>query len=71
MTTASSRRACTSPRAPSLLITDGTDTSVVKARELSGLPGLLFRRNSVSGAVEAVQRSGSWGGLNAVLHGGQ
>ncbi|MEJ7648857.1 MAG: 2,3,4,5-tetrahydropyridine-2,6-dicarboxylate N-succinyltransferase [Nakamurella sp.] len=40
----------------------------VKARELSGMSGLLFRRNSLSGAVEAVRRSGSWGGLNDVLH---
>ncbi len=44
------------------------DGSVVKARELSGVSGLLFRRNSVSGAIEAVPRSGSWGGLNAALH---
>ncbi len=54
-----------------LSVTDGTETRVIKARELSGMPGLLFRRNSMSGAVEAVQRAGSWGGLNAVLHGGQ
>jgi 2,3,4,5-tetrahydropyridine-2-carboxylate N-succinyltransferase len=44
------------------------DGSVVKARELSGQPGWLFRRNSVSGALEAVRRSGSWGDLNAELH---
>ncbi len=44
------------------------DGGVVKARELSGAAGMLFRRNSVTGAVEAVPRSGSWGGLNAVLH---
>ena len=41
---------------------------VMKAAELSGVGGLLFRRNSLSGAVEAVPRSGSWGGLNTVLH---
>ena len=56
-----------------LYITAGTqvklpDGTVVKARELSGASGLLFRRNSQSGAVEAVQRSGNWGGLNAALH---
>ena len=56
-----------------LYITAGTqvklpDSSVVKARELSGASGLLFRRNSQSGAVEAVQRTGNWGGLNAALH---
>jgi 2,3,4,5-tetrahydropyridine-2-carboxylate N-succinyltransferase len=44
------------------------DGAVVKAAELSGASGLLFRRNSVTGALEAVPRSGSWGGLNAVLH---
>ena len=56
-----------------LYITAGTqvklpDGSVVKARELSGASGLLFRRNSQSGAVEALQRTGNWGGLNAALH---
>jgi 2,3,4,5-tetrahydropyridine-2-carboxylate N-succinyltransferase len=56
-----------------LYLTAGTrvtlpDGEVVKARELSGASGLLFRRNSQSGAVEAVQRSGDWGGLNAALH---
>lgn len=44
------------------------DGEVVKAAELSGLDGLLFRRNSQSGALEAVPRSGTWGGLNAALH---
>jgi len=44
------------------------DGSVVKARELSGRDNLLFWRNSVSGAVEVVARSGSWGSLNAALH---
>ncbi|MGQ0632296.1 MAG: 2,3,4,5-tetrahydropyridine-2,6-dicarboxylate N-succinyltransferase [Sporichthyaceae bacterium] len=54
-------------------ITAGTkvrlpDGAVVKARELSGATNLLFRRNSVSGAIEAVPRTGEWGGLNAALH---
>jgi len=44
------------------------DGQVVKALELSGADGLLFRRNSQSGAVEAMPRSGSWAGLNAALH---
>ena len=45
------------------------DGSVVKARELSGRDGLLFRRNSVSGALEAVDRTGrAWGALNSELH---
>ena len=46
---------------------DGQE-QVVKARELSGTAGLLFRRNSLTGGVEAVPRSGSWGGLNTALH---
>ncbi len=49
------------------LLADG-EATVVKAAALSGAAGLLFRRNSLSGAVEAVPRKGSWGGLNAVLH---
>lgn len=40
----------------------------VKAVELSGVPNLLFRRNSVSGAVEALPRSGAGITLNAALH---
>lgn len=44
------------------------DGEVVKGRTLSGASGLLFRRNSVTGAIEATQRSGDWGGLNAALH---
>lgn len=44
------------------------DGAVVKARELSGRDGLLFRRNARSGAVEAVARTGTWGELNAALH---
>ena len=44
------------------------DGEVVKARDLSGLSGMLFRRNSTTGALEALPRSGTWGGLNAALH---
>ncbi len=44
------------------------DGEIVKAKELSGAHGLLFRRNSISGALEAVTREGSWGGLNDALH---
>jgi 2,3,4,5-tetrahydropyridine-2,6-dicarboxylate N-succinyltransferase len=56
-----------------LYLTAGTrvrlpDGDVVPARELSGADGLLFRRNSESGAVEALPRSGRWAGLNAALH---
>lgn len=56
-----------------LYVTAGTvvtlpDGGTAKGRELSGVSEMLFRRNSVSGAVEALPRSGSWGGLNAALH---
>ena len=44
------------------------DGKEVKARELSGANGLIFRRNSRTGSVEAIPRTGSWGGLNSVLH---
>jgi 2,3,4,5-tetrahydropyridine-2-carboxylate N-succinyltransferase len=57
-----------------LYVTAGTKVRLaesdlpVKASELSGLPGLLFRRNSLSGAVEAVARTGSGISLNEALH---
>ncbi|MEH0972416.1 2,3,4,5-tetrahydropyridine-2,6-dicarboxylate N-succinyltransferase [Micromonospora sp. CPCC 205546] len=44
------------------------DGRVVKARELSGVDNLLFWRNSVTGALEAKQRSGRGIELNAALH---
>ena len=47
------------------------DGEVVKAAELSGADGLLFRRNSQTGAIEALPRSGRWSGLNAALHANQ
>ncbi len=47
------------------------DGEVVKARDLSGANGLLFRRNSQTGTVEALPRTGTWGGLNAALHANQ
>jgi 2,3,4,5-tetrahydropyridine-2,6-dicarboxylate N-succinyltransferase len=40
----------------------------VKAAELSGADGLLFRRNSLTGAVEALPRQGEGVQLNAALH---
>jgi 2,3,4,5-tetrahydropyridine-2,6-dicarboxylate N-succinyltransferase len=57
-----------------LYITRGTlvtlpDGTVVKAIELSGQPGVLFRRNSVRGTVEAVPwKSSTFTGLNPALH---
>jgi 2,3,4,5-tetrahydropyridine-2,6-dicarboxylate N-succinyltransferase len=56
-----------------LYVTAGTKVSlpdgrVMKAAELSGLPGLLFLRNSLTGAVEARPRKGTGIELNAALH---
>jgi 2,3,4,5-tetrahydropyridine-2-carboxylate N-succinyltransferase len=56
-----------------LYLTAGTkvalpDGETVSARALSGAHDLLFRRNSLTGAVQAMPRQGSWGGLNAALH---
>jgi 2,3,4,5-tetrahydropyridine-2-carboxylate N-succinyltransferase len=50
-----------------LVTVDGVQRTV-KAVELSGQPGLLFRRNSVTGAVEALPRTGQGIHLNAALH---
>lgn len=44
------------------------DGSVVKARTLSGQSGLMFWRNSQSGALEATRRKKAWGALNNQLH---
>jgi 2,3,4,5-tetrahydropyridine-2-carboxylate N-succinyltransferase len=57
-----------------LYVTAGTrvtldDGAVVKAVELSGRPGLLFRRDSTTGAVHALPRSeGARVELNDALH---
>lgn len=56
-----------------LYVTAGTkvampDGSSVKARELSGGNNMLFRRNSLTGAVEVVSRDGQGIALNADLH---
>lgn len=44
------------------------DGEIVKASALSGGNNLLFRRNSIDGAIEAINRTGTWGGLNSILH---
>ena len=44
------------------------DGEVVKATTLSGAQNLLFRRNSLTGGLEVVMRTGTWGGLNSVVH---
>ncbi|PZQ39152.1 MAG: 2,3,4,5-tetrahydropyridine-2,6-dicarboxylate N-succinyltransferase, partial [Phenylobacterium zucineum] len=56
-----------------LYVTAGTKVSlpggaVVKALQLSGRSGLLFIRNSLTGAVEARSRAGSGVELNTALH---
>ncbi|MFI8345865.1 2,3,4,5-tetrahydropyridine-2,6-dicarboxylate N-succinyltransferase [Streptomyces sp. NPDC085596] len=56
-----------------LYVTAGTrvtmpDGQIVKARDLSGASNILFRRNSVTGAVEARPNNAVWGGLNDILH---
>ena len=58
-----------------LYVTAGTKVTLVgetgrqvKAVELSGMPGLLFRRNSTTGAVEVLARSGNGIVLNSALH---
>ena len=51
-----------------LLTTPDGDPRTVKALELSGSSGLLFLRNSVTGAVEARPRAGRTFQLNAALH---
>lgn len=59
-----------------LYVTAGTKVSVhsaqgmteVKAQELSGVNNLLFRRNSLTGAVEVLERSGAGVVLNSALH---
>lgn len=61
-----------------LYVTSGTKVVVlggtgepgrtVKAAELSGVPNLLFRRNSLNGQVEVLSRTGKGVALNAALH---
>lgn len=55
-----------------LYVTAGTKVVVegktVKAREISGISGAVFRRNSATGAVEVVARTGVGIELNAALH---
>jgi 2,3,4,5-tetrahydropyridine-2-carboxylate N-succinyltransferase len=49
------------------LYADGERTELA-ARALAGASGLLFRRHSLTGEVQAVPHSGTWSGLNASLH---
>jgi 2,3,4,5-tetrahydropyridine-2-carboxylate N-succinyltransferase len=51
-----------------VVIRDGEEPVTVKAVTLSAVPGLLFRRNSVTGGVEVLARQGKGVELNAALH---
>ncbi|HEY9475032.1 MAG TPA: 2,3,4,5-tetrahydropyridine-2,6-dicarboxylate N-succinyltransferase [Mycobacteriales bacterium] len=44
------------------------DGRTAKASQLSGQSGLLFRRNSISGTLEAIPRAAGQVALNAALH---
>lgn len=50
------------------VLREGEEPAVVKAVDLSGVPNLLFRRHSGTGAVEALPRAGRTVELNAALH---
>ena len=55
-----------------LYLTAGTkltlpDGEIRAGRDLTGVSGLLFRRNSLSGAVESVPNGATWSGLNLSL----
>ncbi|MEO8528174.1 MAG: DapH/DapD/GlmU-related protein, partial [Pseudolysinimonas sp.] len=50
------------------LLVPGDGPRTMKASELSGVNGILFRRNSSTGAVEALPREGHGIELNAALH---
>ena len=49
-------------------IVDPANTVEAKASDLTGKPNLLFRRNSMSGAVEVLSQNGSGIELNSALH---
>lgn len=51
-----------------LNVIDSENTTVLKAKELSGVNNLLFRRNSLTGAVEVTSRTGVGIVLNSALH---
>lgn len=50
------------------VLQEGQEPRVVKARTLSGVSNLLFRRNSESGRVEALPRANNTVELNDALH---
>jgi len=46
----------------------GGGARVVRAAELSGVSNMLFRRNSISGAIEVLPRAKNTVELNEALH---
>lgn len=50
------------------VLRDGDAPTTTKAVTLSGVPNLLFRRNSLTGGVEVLPRAGTGVELNAALH---
>ena len=50
------------------VLNPGAEPKVVKALELSGVNNLLFRRNSVTGAIEVLPRANNTVELNSELH---
>jgi len=54
-------------RTKATVIAEGQETEV-KVATLSGKPGLLYRRNSLTGRVEVLPRNGQGVSLNAALH---
>lgn len=51
-----------------VFVEKGAEPQVMKAVELSGVSNLLFRRNSLTGAIEVLPRAGKTVELNDVLH---
>jgi len=51
-----------------LVLVEGDERREIKAAELSGANGVLFRRNSLTGGVEALPRTGEGVVLNSALH---
>jgi len=52
-----------------LRLVEGSESRTVKAAELSGVANILYRRNSLTGEVQAIPRAGQGVTLNAALHG--
>lgn len=53
---------------PGMLVKVLPEGEIVKAKQLSGASGLLYRVNTRTGELEAVPASAKWNGLNSVLH---